>query len=212
MPNVAHAFFAVVVAFGSIAAPLAARASQVLQPGAPGEPTKTIDAAAATDLTGVHFTAADVAFVQRMIGHHAQAIEMVALLPSRTSREEMKRLAQRIEISQRDEIQMMQDWLRTRGQPFADAHAHHQHTAPTMPGMLTSDEMARLTAATGADFDRLFLDGMIKHHAGALAMAQELLATPGAGQEPELFAFVSDVDADQRMEIDRMYALRKELK
>ncbi len=149
--------------------------------------------------------------MQGMIGHHTQALEMVALLPSRTSREDMKLLAQRIQVSQEDEIQMMQDWLRARGQPLPDPHAHHQHGAALMPGMLTQEEMARLSAATGAEFDRLFLEGMIKHHGGALTMVQELFASPGAGQESDIFAFASDVDADQRMEIERMGSMLKEL-
>jgi uncharacterized protein (DUF305 family) len=116
----------------------------------------------------------------------------------------MKQLALRIEISQADEIAMMQQWLAARGQPPPDPHAHHRPGAPLMPGMLTPEEMARLAAATGADFDRLFLEGMITHHQGALTMVQELFDTPGAGQEADVYAFASDVDADQRMEIDRM--------
>ncbi len=149
--------------------------------------------------------------MQGMIGHHTQALEMVALLPSRTGREDMKLLAQRILVSQEDEIEMMRDWLRARGQSLPEPHAHHQPGAMLMPGMLTADEMARLTAASGAEFDRLFLEGMIKHHGGALTMVQELFQSPGAGQESDIFAFASDVDADQRMEIDRMALLLKEL-
>ena len=183
----------------------------LLQPGAPGEATTTISAAEASDLSAVGFREADVKFMQGMIGHHSQALEMVELLPSRTSREDMKLLAQRILVSQEDEIQMMQDWLRARGQELPDPHAHHQHGATLMPGMLTQDEMAKLAAAKGAEFDRLFLEGMIKHHGGALTMVQELFASPGAGQESDIFAFASDVDADQRMEIDRMGLLLREL-
>jgi uncharacterized protein (DUF305 family) len=187
-------------------------APPLVQPGAPGQATRPIGRAVATDLSKVQHTPADVRFMQGMIGHHAQALEMVVLIPSRTSREEMKKLGLRIEVSQADEINMMQDWLRARGQSLPDPHAHHAPGARLMPGMLTQDEMTRLAAATGAEFDRLFLDGMIKHHAGALTMVQELFATPGAGQEAEIFAFASDVDADQRMEIDRMAALLLELK
>jgi uncharacterized protein (DUF305 family) len=183
----------------------------LLRPGAPGEATTAIAAADASDLSAVGFREADVKFMQGMIGHHSQALEMVALLPSRTSREDMKLLAQRIQVSQEDEIQMMQDWLRARGQSLPDPHAHHQHGATLMPGMLTQEEMARLSAASGAEFDRLFLEGMIKHHAGALTMVQELFASPGAGQESDIFAFASDVDADQRMEIERMGLMLKEL-
>ena len=184
---------------------------QIVQPGAPGEASKVISAERATDLSRVQHTAADVAFMQGMIGHHAQALEMTALVPSRTSREEMRLLARRIDVSQADEIKMMQDWLQSRGARLPDPHAHHAPGAKLMPGMLSPEEMSRLSAATGAEFDRLFLESMIKHHEGALVMVKELFATPGAGQEADIFAFASDVDADQRMEIDRMLAMRATL-
>ena len=178
----------------------------LVQPGAPGRPTRTITPADAVGGPLAGFTAADVRFMQGMIGHHAQALEMTALLPARTSREDLKLLARRIEISQADEIAMMRAWLTARGQPLPDAHAHHRGGA-LMPGMLTGDEMARLAGASGPAFDRLFLEGMIKHHEGAVAMVQSLFSSPGAGQESDIFAFASDVDADQRMEIDRMRRL-----
>jgi uncharacterized protein (DUF305 family) len=135
---------------------------------------------------------------------------MTALLASRTMSDAMRTLARRIEVSQADEITMMQRWLEARGQEVPGSHAHHMAGATLMPGMLTQAEMDRLAAATGAEFDRLFLEGMIKHHEGALVMVKELFATPGAGQESEIFAFASDVDADQRMEIDRMRGMLKE--
>ena len=183
----------------------------IVQPGAPGDSTRTVTAAQAADASRVQFTPADVKFMQGMIGHHAQAVEMTRLLATRTESEDMRKLARRIEVSQSDEIKMMQEWLSARGQPLPDPHAHHAHDSALMPGMLTSAEMARLAAAKGPEFDRLFLQGMIKHHGGALTMVQELFATPGGGQEAEIFAFASDVDADQRMEIDRMFAMLKEL-
>jgi len=183
----------------------------LIQPGAPGQEGRTVSVAESTDLSRVQFRPADVAFMQGMIGHHQQAIEMAALLPSRTSREDMKLLAKRIEVSQIDEIQMMQEWLKARGQTLPDPHAHHQHGATLMPGMLTQEEMARLEAAKGVEFDRLFLEGMIKHHGGALTMVRDLFASPGAGQDGDIFAFASDVEADQQMEIDRMGALLREL-
>ena len=183
----------------------------IVQPGAPGEASRVIGAEEAADLSQVQFTEADVRFMQGMIGHHAQAIEMTTLLATRTASDDMRKLALRIEVSQADEIKMMQEWLRGRGQEVPSEHAHHAHDYTLMPGMLTPDEMARLAAASGAEFDRLFLEFMIKHHAGALTMVHELFATPGAGQESEIFAFASDVDADQRMEIERMGAMLKEL-
>jgi uncharacterized protein (DUF305 family) len=183
----------------------------IIQPGAPGQENRTISAAASTDLSKVAFTPADVTFMQGMIGHHQQALEMVALIAGRTSRDDMKLLGKRIELSQVDEIQMMQDWLKARGQALPDPHAHHQHGATLMPGMLTIDEMAKLQAAKGVEFDRLFLEGMIKHHGGALLMVRDLFATPRAGQDGDIFAFASDVEADQQMEMDRMGAMLREL-
>jgi len=182
----------------------------ILQPGAPGEPTRVIGPSAAVDMSHVGHTAADARFMQGMIHHHAQAVEMTDLVDSRTSSAAMRKLAQRIQVSQTDEIKMMERWLSTRGEEAPSAHAHHAMGATLMPGMLTAEEMARLSAAKGQEFDRLFLEGMIKHHEGALVMVKDLFATPGAGQESDIFAFASDVDADQRMEIERMRGLLKE--
>ena len=196
---------------GSTAATTQPDAPPIIQPGAPGEASRVIAVDKAVDLSKVGHTPADVRFMQGMMGHHAQALDMSALVPPRTSREDMKLLAKRIEISQLDEITMMQDWLKARGQNVPDAHAHHAHDYKPMPGMLTAEEMTRLAAAKGVEFDRLFLNGMIKHHAGALLMVEELFSNAGAGQDSEINAFASDVEADQRMEIDRMAALLKEL-
>ena len=179
---------------------------QIIQPGAPGQASRVVDAAAAADVSKVPFTPADVRFMQGMIGHHAQALDMTALVATRSSSDAIRKLAQRIELSQADEIKMMQEWLTGRGQKVPDQHAHHAPGATLMPGMLTAEEMARLAQAKGPEFDRLFLEFMIKHHEGALTMVQDLFAQPGAGQESDVFAFASDVDADQRMEIDRMRA------
>ena len=206
-------FVALAVAAVGIACRSAAvdRAPEIVQPGAPGQSSKVVAAAKAADLSHVQHTAADIKFMQGMIGHHAQAIEMANLLQGRSTSEDMKLLAKRIEVSQADEIKMMQEWLTHRGQSLPDPHAHHTGGA-LMPGMLTAEEMGRLAAAKGVEFDRLFLQFMIKHHAGALQMVNELFASPGAGQEADIFAFASDVDADQRMEIDRMGAMLAMLK
>src|SRR5579864_59675 len=163
----------------------------IVQPGAPGQSSRVIAADKATDLSHVEFTAADVRFMQGMIGHHEQAVEMVALVPSRTNREDIKKLALRIDVSQADEIKMMQRWLEVRHQEVPGPHAMHMHGATLMPGMLTAEEMTRLGEAKGDEFDRLFLEGMIKHHGGALTMVKDLFAAPGAGQEAEVFAFAS---------------------
>jgi uncharacterized protein (DUF305 family) len=158
--------------------------------------------------------AADVAFMQQMIHHHAQAIEMVELLKTRTNRADLKLLAQRIEISQNDEIKMMRTWLSDRKAEVPMDHGHGAtmvggQMMAAMPGMLTAGQMAALENARGAEFDRLFLAGMIQHHEGALAMVDELVKTPGAGQESTMFDFISHVDSDQRMEIDRMRRLQR---
>ncbi len=145
--------------------------------------------------------------MQGMIGHHSQAVEMVELLKQRTTNSDMQKLGLRIEVSQEDEIKMMQKWLQVRRQSLPDPHAHHMHPEAMMPGMLTQAEMDKLAAAKGAAFDRLFLEGMIKHHGGAITMVEELFKNPGAGQDSEIYAFATDVDADQRMEINRMGAM-----
>lgn len=180
---------------------------QIIQPGAPGKAGRVIPVDQATDLSRVQHTAADVKFMQGMIGHHLQAIEMTNLLKTRTASEDMKKLALRIDVSQADEINMMKRWLEVRGQEIPSEHAMHMHGATLMPGMLTPEDMAKLAAAKGVDFDRLFLEGMIKHHGGAIIMVKDLFSTPGAGQEADIFSFASDVDSDQRMEIDRMGAM-----
>lgn len=150
--------------------------------------------------------AADAAFMRDMIAHHAQALEMTALVPDRAAREEVRLLARRIEASQRDEIALMQRWLAARGQPLPDAHAGHESSAGYrgMAGMLDANQLARLAQSSGESFDRLFLESMLTHHEGALVMVARLFATEGAGQDIELFQFASAVDADQRAEIARM--------
>ncbi|HIN11770.1 MAG TPA: DUF305 domain-containing protein [Acidobacteria bacterium] len=183
----------------------------IVQPGAPGEPSRLISAAEASDLAGIRFTDADVKFMQGMISHHAQAIEMTEFLASRSDRDMMRRLAQRIELSQEDEIAMMQEWLRSRGQAVAELDAHHAPGWEPMPGMLTEEEMGRLEQAQAVEFDPLFLELMIKHHRGALTMVDTLLSQRGAAQDSQLFAFTSDITSDQSMEIDRMDAMLAEL-
>ena len=160
------------------------------------------------------FTAADVSFMSGMIGHHAQAVVMAGWAPTHGASRAVQALAERIVVAQRDEIAYMQRWFRERAQPVPAGDAMHD-TMPgmegmqhdLMPGMLTREQLAALNAARGADFDRLFLEGMIRHHEGALTMVANLLATPGAGQEPQLFGFASDVDSGQRAEIRRMQAI-----
>jgi uncharacterized protein (DUF305 family) len=171
---------------------------------------------------GGHNSPADVQFMQGMIAHHAQALAMVALIPTHTKRPEMQLIAERISISQHDEIKMMQHWLEDHHEAVPVVDANNVVTMPgmqqmagmqmaggamMMPGMLTEEQMAQLKSANGPEFDRLFLQGMIQHHQGALTMVAKLLDTNGAAQAPEVFAFASDVDADQRAEIKRMRTL-----
>lgn len=204
----------------------------IIQPGAPGQSSHAVAPSQAADLSKVQATPADVAFMQGMIHHHAQALDMVALLDKNTNSDDMRKLGERIRISQRDEIGMMQRWLRAHGADAPDPQAMHtpgmqdmpgmpnMDTDPghrhgqgvMMPGMLTPEEMAHLASLKGVEFDRAFLIGMIKHHGGALTMVHDLFATPGAGQESIIFAFASDVGADQQMEIDRMNGMLADLK
>ena len=191
------------------------------QPSAAPAPASTRSTLARTDTARHGYTEADVRFMQGMIGHHAQALEMTRLVPTNTQNAGVHLVARRIDISQQDEMATMRNWLRERGEavPAAGEHAGHdmagmQHDTSamrhgamqheTMPGMASPGELARLAAARGAEFDRLFLQLMIRHHQGALVMVERLLATPGAAQDPQTFGFASDVDADQRAEIARM--------
>jgi uncharacterized protein (DUF305 family) len=184
-----------------------APAPRIVQPGAPGQDSRVVTTIPpATNKP----TPADVAFMQGMIMHHAQAIDMVALLKTRTSRESMRLLGLRIEVSQKDEIAMMRRWLKEQGAAEPDEHAHH--SGALMPGMLTADQMSALAAAKDSEFDRLFLELMIKHHEGALAMVKTLMESPGAGQLSSVSAFASDVEADQSAEIQRMRILRASIK
>ncbi|MFO7589649.1 MAG: DUF305 domain-containing protein [Acidimicrobiia bacterium] len=146
--------------------------------------------------------------MQGMVLHHEQALEMTALVPDRTSRDDIPLLAKRLEISQQDEIAQMQRWLESRGED-ATHHGDHDHSMH-MPGMLTAAELAELRASSGADFDRLFLRSMIRHHEGALAMVEQLQAE-GGGEESEISQFTGHVVADQGVEIARMTELLSQL-
>ncbi|MFN7917833.1 MAG: DUF305 domain-containing protein [Vicinamibacterales bacterium] len=191
------------------AQPRAQAPAPIIQPGAPGQASREIDAVRAVDLSKVQYTSADVEFMQGMIGHHAQAVEMVELLKTRAQHPEMQALGKRIELSQNDEIKMMQEWLTARGQQAPEQHAHHgEHMM--MPGMLMPEQMQQLAAAKGNEFDKLFLQGMIAHHQGALTMVEELMKKPGAAQASDIYSFVSDVVADQSAEIERMSAMLRE--
>jgi uncharacterized protein (DUF305 family) len=185
-------------------------APTIVRPGAPGAPSKVVSAAEAADTSKVQFTDADVHFMQGMIHHHAQALDMTALVPDHSNSDSLKKLALRIRLSQEDEIGMMQEWLKARGKEAPHVHAHHEPGAVLMPGMLTVGEMERLAKAKGTEFNRLFLEGMIKHHGGALAMVHDLLSTAGGAQSSDIFAFTSDILSGQQAEINRMGSMLEE--
>jgi uncharacterized protein (DUF305 family) len=185
----------------------------VVQPGAPGQPTRTLPPT--TRATLPPRSTADVRFMQGMIMHHAQAVEMTALIESHTTTKDLRSLAARISHSQSDEIKFMKRWLEVRGEslspmmpemPGMDMSTHSMHTM-LMPGMLTAKQMEALKKAKGKEFDRLFLTGMIQHHGGALIMVKDLFDTAGAGQDAELFNFATDVDSGQRAEIRIMQTM-----
>lgn len=179
----------------------------VVQPGAPGQPTKTLPSSTRATLPTP--TTKDVEFMQGMIMHHAQAVEMTALIQSRTTSLELRSLGSRISHSQADEMNFMKRWLEFRGAPTSPP-VHHMpgmdmsNHQMLMPGMLSPKQMEDLSKAKGVEFDRLFLNGMIQHHNGALIMVKDLFDTPGAGQDAELFNFATDVDSGQRAEIKIM--------
>ena len=184
----------------------------IVQPGAPGKRSKNITPSAASPKR-TPFDA-DVTFMQGMIHHHAQAVEMVDLLRTRGESRDLRAFGERITISQSDEIRFMKDWLEERGKPAVPGHDHANHTGmatmPMMPGMLTAEQMTALAKARGAEFDRLFLTGMIQHHIGALVMVEDLFDTPGAGQDAALYDFATDIDNTQRAEINIMRGMLKE--
>lgn len=200
---------------------IAAGAQVVVQPGAPGQPTKSLSTDTRATLPPT--TQKDVEFMQGMIMHHQQAVDMVALIDERSTNKELRLLGERIGHSQGDEIRFMKRWLAARGQ--STEMPMHMMMMPgmstpmpmsmhdmLMPGMLTSEQMAALRKAKGKEFDRLFLSGMIQHHGGALTMVKELYDSAGAGQDAEIFTFTTDVDSGQRAEIRIMQGLLDKIK
>jgi len=180
-----------------------AQSAPIVQPGAPGQSSKILSPDAAAIHTQAP-SAADVSFMQGMIMHHSQAVEMTDLLRTRTHNKDLLALGKRISISQTDEMKYMKQWLEDRGLPTMGHMDHNMASMPLMPGMLTPKQMKALEQATGPAFDHLFLTGMIQHHTGALVMVQDLFDTPGAGQDAVLFDFATDVDNTQRAEINIM--------
>lgn len=199
----------------------------IVQPGAPGQASKVLSADSIKISTPAPLEA-DTGFMQGMIHHHAQAVEMVALMMGgRTHNKALLAFGKKISISQTDEIKFMQQWLEDRGKavPMDHSKMDHSHMAhmgdmpgmshgemdmasmPMMPGMLTPEQMKALAKASGPAFDHLFLTGMIQHHTGALVMVEDLFATPAAGQDGQLFDFATDVENTQSAEIKIMQGM-----
>jgi len=200
---------------GDSAEQAAKTAPNVVQPGAPGQPSRTISAEELAEFDAPRYTEADVSFMQRMIHHHAQALRMTALVPKRAASSRLPVIAERMDLSQVAEIEQMQQWLEDRDQPAPLLHRRHGHAHGVgqwmMPGMLSAGHLAGLERADGRAFDRMFLQSMIRHHQGALTMVDQLYAA-GGGQESEADAFARHVVADQSIEIARMQALLAELR
>tara|TARA_Y100001960_G_scaffold11544_1_gene10861 strand:- start:2321 stop:4507 length:2187 start_codon:yes stop_codon:yes gene_type:complete len=181
----------------------------IIQPGAPGEPSKKLDAEAATDIANTSYIKADVKFLQGMIVHHEQAIIMSEMANQRTNNKTILDLAKRIDVSQKDEINFMESWLKQRNEYADNSHSdHHMHESHhmhmNMVGMATPKQLNDLSNSKSTDFDRLFLQLMITHHDGALEMVEELKKYPGNAYDPILNEFVSDLVNDQGIEIERM--------
>jgi uncharacterized protein (DUF305 family) len=211
----------------------------VVQPGAPGAPTKTLSPATRGTLPPI--SSSDVEFMQGMIHHHQQAVEMTALIAAHTENKDLRSLGARISSSQSDEIKFMKRWLAARGEAVpasmpdmadmdmssmnmsnqasnqmpggtSNSTANQKSGMKLMPGMLTPQQMEALRNAKGAEFDHLFLTGMIQHHNGALTMVNDLFNTAGSGQDAELFNFATDADNTQRAEIRIMETMLKKEK
>jgi uncharacterized protein (DUF305 family) len=187
----------------------------IVQPGAPGKPSRTLTPEAVRSTRPA--AKADVDFMQGMIMHHSQAVEMVDLLRTRGKSPALMALGEKITLSQSDEIKYMKQWLTDRGQATTMNHSTMMDMSNPkgsehkdgmgdmlMPGMLTPEQMTALARAKGAEFDHLFLTGMIQHHTGALIMVDDLFKIPGAGQDPVLFDFATDIDNTQTAEIKIM--------
>lgn len=230
--NLITGFFIILLSFFSVYSQ-EKNTPVVVQPGAPGKPAKVLPSDTSAKLSP--FTKADVEFMQGMIHHHAQAVEMAALMKDRTKNKKLLLFGSRISHTQAEEIKLMKRWLLIRGQktsmqmPMVDMeksgkmemskhknhkekmkmseHANHQML---MPGMLTPKQMKALAKAKGKKFDNLFLAGMIQHHEGALVMVADLFNSSGAGQDAEIFTFANDVDSTQRAEIRLMNNMLKE--
>jgi uncharacterized protein (DUF305 family) len=201
-------------AVGLCALTLSAGAAAWQGPGPAGQSGPGAEPAARPDLVRQPFNEADAEFMSGMIPHHAQAVLISAWAATHGASPEIRVLCEKIVVAQRDEIELMRNWLRDRGQPVPAPDATHHRMKMNgvehdmlMPGMLTADDLAQLDKARGAEWDRLFLKAMIRHHEGALTMVDTLFESFGALQDDDLFKFASDLYADQSTEIERMQKL-----
>ncbi|MFC7725306.1 DUF305 domain-containing protein [Nocardioides sp. GCM10028917] len=216
VPRAAHAtrrwpvvLVGLALVLGSVACtaddpPVKDDAAPVVQLGAPGEAGKTLSPDEAEAIEEPTWTDADVEFVQGMIPHHQQALEMTALVGDRADDPDLTAMAERIEVSQLAEIDQLEGWLAARGESVSGMHAGHGDGEHGMPGMLSPQEMARLERASGPRFDQLFLLGMIRHHEGAVLMVESLLTEGEGGQESEVFQLAGHIGSDQQVEIAAM--------
>lgn len=206
------AIFAVISFVISVLGAAAAQdAPPLIQPGPPGGEAKALTPAQSKAMGASRFIPEDVRFMQHMIMHHQQAVDMVAMISDRTTTEAVRDIGNRISQSQAAEIEFMRSWLTDREQPVRDKEMMKMHhrmmknpDMPMMTGMLSPNQMKALKASRGVAFDQLFLSGMILHHEGALRMVRGLLSIDGAGEDPALSEFLSSVVADQTAEIIRM--------
>jgi uncharacterized protein (DUF305 family) len=194
----------------------------IVQPGAPGKPSKNLPPSAVN--TTRKPAQPDVDFMQGMIMHHQQAVDMVAILLQNGKNERLRAFGIKISLSQTDEIKFMKQWLTDRGQatemshsammamPGAKMDADGGMSGMLMPGMLSPAQMEALTKAKGDECDRLFLLGMIQHHGGALTMVDDLMHAPGGAQDPVMFDFATDIDNTQSAEIKLMRGMLEEMK
>ena len=205
MPNIDRSMKA--FAFGAVAAVGACSTATRMTSGGVASAAVPSGPAASSRV----INASEVEFMSGMIPHHAQAVLIAGWAESHGARRDVVALCQRVVVGQRDEIGLMQFWLRERGQevPPADATTHKMKMngmvhEMIMPGMLNAEQLAALDKSRGSDFDRLFLEAMIGHHAGAIEMVNTLFSSPGGGNDDLVYRFGSDVYADQTTEIDRM--------
>lgn len=218
-------FLTALSSFTLMISPVAAQEQKkplIIQPGAPGNPSRVISAEESLALGQSRYTQHDVSFMQMMIVHHAQAIEMSDLIAARTKHGGLRLMGKRITLSQEGEIEMMRTWLSRRKQALVpiDDHSHHMpqkaegelSDIPVMNGMLSPKKMGELAATDGVAFIRLYLEGMMMHHRGAIDMVKMLMTNAGSGEDPEVSEFLSSIIVDQSAEILRMNAMLVKLK